>query len=117
MQKFDNFSKIFLCKDSIDMRKQRNGVLALIEEYGEQVFDGALFVFINNARTIVRCIYWDSNVFAIWSKFLVKDRFIWPNKMIDGESLTVSSEQIKFFLKGIDITRIQGHKQLEYKGI
>ena len=51
------------------MRKAINGLVTIVEaEMNLEPLSSRLFVFCNNNRTIVKCVYWEGNGFALWMK-------------------------------------------------
>lgn len=60
--------RIFLAVEPVDMRKQFNGLWAEAQgRLQEDPFDGALFVFTNKRRNLVKLLYWDgSGVWVEW---------------------------------------------------
>ena len=60
---------IYLYSEPTDMRKSYEGLSGLIESaFSGKLLSGALFVFVNRRRTMVKALYWDEDGFAIWSK-------------------------------------------------
>ena len=58
--------KVFLATHSVDMRKQINGLAAVVQGvFGADLFDGSMFVFCNNDRTIVKILAWDIDGFVL----------------------------------------------------
>ncbi|MBF0415797.1 MAG: IS66 family insertion sequence element accessory protein TnpB [Magnetococcales bacterium] len=75
-------------------------------------FSGQLFVFINRHRNKVKILYWERNGFCLWQKRLEKEKFHWCR---GSESIsTTSSQQLNWLLDGFDITRMEGHKKINY---
>ena len=64
------------------MCKAINGLVAIVEgQMSLDPFSSRLFVFCNNNRSIVKCVYWEGNGFALWMKRLEKSRFQWPTQL------------------------------------
>ena len=73
---------IYLYRKPVDMRKAINGLVAIVEgQMSLDPFSANLFVFCNNNRSIIKCVYWEGNGFALWMKRLEKARFQWPTKL------------------------------------
>ena len=65
MLSFSGSLKVFLAVAACDMRKGFNGLHALVtERLGEDLKQGALFVFSNRRHTRLKIIYWDGT--GIW---------------------------------------------------
>lgn len=102
---------IYVRPGKTDMRKQINGLSAIVQEDMElNLFSPSLFLFCNRERRILKAIYWDKNGFCQWLKKLEKDRFPWPKDEI--EALEISHEQLNLLLQGIDFWK--AHKALNY---
>ncbi len=116
MRSLHTFAQIFLCRDPVDMRKQQNGLTMIIQtELKKNVFEKALFVFLNRKGSLIRMLYWDDTGFAVWSKTLEKDAYRWPQKWFEYPQLTMTSEQLEFLLQGVDLVAMKRHKSIEYR--
>jgi len=71
--------KVYLHRKPVDMRRGRNGLAALAREVIEQdVFSGALFLFIGRRFDAIKILYWDRDGWAIWYKRLEAGTFQFP---------------------------------------
>jgi len=96
--------RVYLACGRTDMRKQINGLAAIVEGiFKLDPFDGALFVFCNGARNRVKILEWDGDGFWLHFKRLEKGRFRWP---VPGEEVTMilTGEELSYLLGG---TRIE----------
>ena len=58
---------IYVRPGKTDMRKQINGLSIMVEQELElDPFSGALFVFCNARRRLLKILYWDRTGFAMW---------------------------------------------------
>ncbi len=95
--------RIFLAVEPVDMRKQFNGLWALAsEKLHEDPFSGALFVFTNKDRNLIKMIVWDDGGVWLLAKRLGKARFSWPQGS-DGTKLTLEPAALTMLLSGIDL--------------
>lgn len=63
------YGTIYLYRKPVDMRKAINGPVAIVEgQISLDPFCSGLFVFRNNNFSIVKCVYWEGNGFALWVK-------------------------------------------------
>ena len=61
------------------MRKAINGLSIIVAEQMEHdPLCGALYVFCNRDRRILKSLWWDRNGFWLLEKRLERDRFPWP---------------------------------------
>ena len=69
-------TRIFLCKDPVNMRKSFEGLSTIMEQlFPGELLSGALFVFLNRQRNCMKALFWDQDGFAIWYKRLEKGSF------------------------------------------
>ena len=97
----------------IDMRKQMNGLAALVEGVLKQnPFSGALFVFVNRRRDKLKILVWDCSGFVVWYKRLEQEKFHWPIKS-NEVTVTLSGEQLHWLLDGYDVWKMRAHQSLQ----
>ena len=80
MKMFVEPADIYLYMDIVDLRKQINGLIVVVEQdMGLNPFRDALFVFCNKKRDKVKILYWDKTGFALWYKRLgaTRSRFVY----------------------------------------
>ena len=103
--------RVFVRMGFTDMRKQINGLSAVIQELkSEGPFDGSYYVFCGKTRKIIKIVYWDKNGFCLWLKRLEQDSFPWPKAGDELDEMT--RQHIKLILRGIDVWR--EHKRVDY---
>jgi len=104
-------TKIFVQLGFTDMRKQINGLSAIVQRSRPQgPFDGAYYVFCGKTKKVIKILYWDKTGFCLWLKRLEQDIFPWPNH--ESDITEVTRNQIRLLLRGIDIWR--AHKEVSY---
>ena len=109
--------EVHLCRDPVDFRKAINGLSALVaEELELDPFSAHVFGFCNRRRDQVKLLYWERNGFVLWQKRLEKDRFPWPREGED-EVLAVSGRELNWLLDGIDVFRLQPHRELSFSSV
>jgi transposase len=115
MRLFADLPEVYLHREPVDFRKAINGLVVIVEQAMDlSPFSGALFVFTNRRCDKLKIVYWDETGFCLWYKRLEKHRFKWPRKAEDTV-VTLSEEQFHWLLRGLDITRLQGHDRLDYR--
>ena len=63
--------RFWLYRKPTDMRKSFDGLAALVRHaLGEAPLDGALYSFVNRRRTIIKVLYFEGDVYCVWSKRL-----------------------------------------------
>jgi len=105
---------VYLYPGVVDMRKQINGLAAMVEqELRENPFSGNVFLFCNRRRTHLKALFWEKNGFWLALKRLERDHFPWPRDAAEVQQL--SSEELSMLLAGIDFWK--AHKSLNYSRI
>jgi transposase len=109
-----SIERVYLHRAPIDMRKQMDGLAALVEGVlRADPFSGALFVFINRRRDKLKMLAWDRTGFIVWYKRLEQEKFAWP--MRSSETMvTLSGEQLHWLLDGYDVFRMKPHRALQF---
>ena len=65
---------IYVRPGKTDMRKQINGLSILVQDDLKlDPFSGALFLFCNKRRHLLKILYWDKTGFCMWIKRLEKE--------------------------------------------
>lgn len=115
MIRLNSFTKIYLYRGVMDMRKQIRGLSSFVQnEIKLNPFERYLFVFSGKRRRSVKILYWDRTGFCLWQKLLEKDRFIWPKEK-DHSCVEMNADQLLFLLEGYDIWKMKPHETLNYK--
>ena len=105
---------IYLHRDPVDMRRQMNGLSAIVEGIMKQdPFSGALFVFINKARDKLKILYWEKNGFVLYYKRPEAEKFSWPLKD-NQETITITGKDLSWLLDGYNIFDLKPHQELKY---
>lgn len=93
-----NASKIFVCKDPVDMRKGFEGLSAeVVKIFEVSILSGGFFVFFNKRKNLLKILYWDIDGPAIWYKRLEKGNFLYKkttNEIIDRKEFIMLLEGI-----------------------
>jgi transposase len=117
MINYNKFDSIYLHRDAVDFRKSIEGLSGIVQnEMNQNIFSNHLFVFTNRRRNKVKILYWDKTGHALWYKRLDLKQFKWPSRY-DGEILLLDSQNLEWLLSGIDILKINPHKELFYENL
>jgi transposase len=93
-------TRIFLYRGATDMRRSFNGLSAMVEQIlREDPLSGALFVFCNRRRNLVKILYWDGDGFALWYKRLEQGTFRIPCG--PGDKAHMNATDLSVLLQGI----------------
>jgi transposase len=102
---FTGALKVFLAIQPQDMRKNFNGLSALVSDYLQaDPGQGALYVFINRRHTRLKILFWDGTGLWVACKRLEQGRFSWPKpSRADQKSLSLTPEALTLLTDGIDL--------------
>ena len=108
-------TRVYLAVGATDMRKQIDGLAALVEDVlGQDPFCESLFVFCNARRDKLKVLYWQRNGFWLWYRRLERERFHWPRDPRAGAAMEVSARELRWLLDGLDIARVEGHRRAQF---
>ncbi len=97
--------RIFVARDAVDFRKAHDGLLAVIRDaFGDDAFDGSLFVFLNRSRDRVKLLQWDRDGFWLHYKRLEQGTFKLDVKT-DESRCEISRAQLSMLIEGIDLQK------------
>jgi len=102
MLSFPPSVRIFLATRPVDMRRQIDGLAALVNDIlSQDPYTGHVFVFRGRRADRVKVLVWNRNGFVLFYKRLERGRFCFPdvaspNRELDGTALTL-------LLEGLDL--------------
>lgn len=105
MLSFTGSLRVFLAVEPCDMRKGFEGLHALVNErLGENVRDGALFVFTNRRHTRLKVLYFDGTGLWVMTKRLEEGTFAWPKAgEVGAPKLALRPEAFAMLTDGMDL--------------
>lgn len=106
--------RIYLCVQSVDMRKGFDQLAGLVREhFGCDPLSGHLFVFAGRRRDRVKLLYWERDGFVIIYKRLEEGTFKLP-KAFSSEikALEIDSTDMMALLSGFELVKVK--RQLRY---
>jgi transposase len=105
MLSFTGGLKVFVALEPCDLRKSFGGLETLVSErLGEDLRQGAIFVFTNRRHTRLKMLYWDGTGLWLLVKRLEQGTFAWP-KTVDPRQpkLRLVPEALVMLTDGIDL--------------
>lgn len=73
---FPKVTKIFLCRHPMDMRRSYAGLCGAVREILQHdPLNGALYLFVNKRRDMIKILWREDDGFAIWMKRLDEGGF------------------------------------------
>lgn len=105
MLSFSGSLKVFVALDPVDLRKSFSGLEGLVSErLGEDLRQGALFVFTNRRHTRLKMLYFDGTGLWLLIKRLEQGTFAWPKAGDAGRvKLKLAPEALVMLTDGIDM--------------
>ena len=105
MLSFTGNLKVFIALDPCDMRAGINTLHAWVaDKLKEETRSGALFVFTNKRRRLIKVLYWDGTGMWLMTKRLEEGTFFWPRAAQDGQTkLELVPEAFAMLTDGIDM--------------
>ena len=98
--------RVFVALDPCDMRKSFDSLHALVvQRLAEDPKGGAVFVFGNRARTLIKLLHWDGTGLWVHAKRLEKGTFSWPKPSTGdhGGKIKLAPEALALLTDGIDL--------------
>jgi transposase len=96
-------ARIFICTEAVDMRKSFSGLYGATKQHlKEDPASGALFVFSNRLRTMIKVLYYDRGGYCIWSKRLDKGSF---EKLFGATKRALSMSELLMLIDGVCIEK------------
>src|SRR6185369_13903513 len=105
MLSFTGGLKVFVALEPVDLRKSFSGLEGLVSErLGEDLRQGALFVFTNRRHSRLKILYWDGTGLWLLIKRLEQGTFSWPKVVDPGTvKLKLAPEALVMLTDGIDL--------------
>ena len=90
---------IYLACGATDLRKSIDALSSLVRD-GFQLdpFGGAMFVFCNRNRDIIKILEWDGDGFWLHMKRVEKGRFNWPGAAEEEETMDITRHELEILI-------------------
>jgi len=101
-------TKIYLYAKPTDMRRSFNGLHAIVAgEFGRDIRQGDVFVFLNRRLDRIKLIHWDRDGLAIWMKRLERGTFQRPRCPLDAAQVEIDATDLALLLSGIELASVK----------
>lgn len=95
-------TQLWLCTQPTDMRRSYDGLAATVRrQLGRNPLNGHGFVFINRRRTQLKCLYFETGGYCIWSKRLERGRFS-VGRRREGAVHALSPAEFEALVEGLE---------------
>lgn len=104
--------RVFVCTTPTDMRKQFDGLHALVTGiFGHDVFEGHLFLFFKRRRDRLKALWWDRDGLAIFAKRLETNRYELPQLDVDHTGVEIDATTLSLILNGVELASARRRKR------
>jgi transposase len=111
---FGGQTRVSLAAGATDMRKQIDGLAALVVDVLQaDPFSDHLFVFCNHSRDKLKILDRHNNGFWLWYRRLERERFWWPAPETNGPVI-LSLRELGWLLEALDPRRVDAHRRAEF---
>ena len=111
MLSFPPTVRVFVCRESVDMRKSYDGLCGCVEQLlNQDPLSGHLFVFFNRRGSMVKILVWDRSGFCIYAKRLEQGRFAF-RRQDEHETGHIDYARLLLILEGIDLRHSHQRKR------
>jgi len=102
--------KVWLYVHAVDMRRQFDGLAALVQSgMGMRANSGDVFVFVNRRRTMMKALYYSHGGYCLWAKRLERGHF----SKLSGEAVqALTWAQLQCLIAGINWRQRPQNKRL-----
>ena len=79
MLDFSRVQNYYIACGYTDMRKQIDGLVAVVElQFGKKLDETSVFLFCGRRADRIKALYWDGTGYVLLYKRLAEKRFQWP---------------------------------------
>ena len=106
--------RVWLYRRPTDMRRSFDGLSAMVKrELGEEPTSGALYVFVNRRKTLMKVLYFDRAGYCLWSKRLEQGQFQvrWDGACKGALDFT----SLQLIIEGIDTASVRRLKRYQHR--
>jgi transposase len=103
-------TRIYLYRGAADMRRSFDGLSGMVRSHLQgDPLSGALYVFANRRRTLVKVLCWAGDGFWIWQKRLERGTFRFPEGT--AASAEIDRRTLSMLLEGVTPRRLSRRYQ------
>lgn len=101
---YSKVSNYYIACGYTDMRKQIDGLAAIVEYQFHKKFDEeSLFLFCGRRSDRIKALYWDGTGYVLLYKRLTEKRFQWPRSEEELKQLT--QQEFRWLMEGLSVTQ------------
>ena len=104
MLDFSRVQNYYIACGYTDMRKQIDGLAALVQtQFGQEMDETSLYLFCGRRADRIKALYWDGTGYILLYKRLTEKRFQWPRSEKDLKKLTL--QEFRWLMEGCPLRR------------
>lgn len=104
--------QVFMAVEPVDMRKSFDGLSAAVQTvFDRNVLEGHLFLFLNRRRDLLKCLWWDRDGLAIFSKRLELGSYEVPRHDSQTKQLRLDATQLALVLSGVQLDSVKRRRR------
>ena len=104
MLDFSRVQNYYIACGHTDMRKQIDGLVAVVElQFGQKVDETSIFLFCGNKSDRIKALYWDGIGYVLLFKRLSEKRFQWPRN--EKELKLLTKQEFRWLMEGLSIVQ------------
>jgi transposase len=108
--------QFWLYQHPCDMRKGFDGLSGIVRnEMNLDPLNGAVYIFFNKPRNLVKLLLWDTTGFAIYHKRLSRGSFGEFTIKTETKSTSIRRDELLCILEGIELKSIRRRKRYTLK--
>ncbi len=113
-----NSYQLYLYVHPCDMRKGVDGLSGLVRnQMNLDPLNGAVYIFFNKPRNLVKLLLWDTTGFAIYYKRLSRGSFGKFLTQTDAVNNSVKRDELLCILEGIELKSVRKRKRYSHNAI
>ena len=102
MLDFSRVQNYYIACGYTDMRKQIDGLAALVQtQFGQEMDETSLYLFCGRRADRIKALYWDGTGYILLYKRLTEKRFQWPRNESELKKLT--QQEFRWLMEGLRI--------------
>ena len=104
--------RFYFYNQPTDMRKSFDALSGLVRSaMGQDPLSGAVYVFVNQPRTLMKLLHWQFGGFVLYSKRLEKGRFEFVFNSEGKSEKEITHAELTMLVAGISLRNIQKLKR------
>lgn len=101
---FSRIQNYYIACGYTDMRKQIDGLAAMVElQFGRKLDEESIFLFCGCRADRIKALYWDGTGYVLLNKSLAEKRFQWPRN--EQELKLLTKQEFRWLMEGLSIVQ------------